>query len=106
MPGFDRADAIQDYFREWEAFEQNDLSRLKALAEQVIAQGVAAEFTQSVGDPGRAICDLVGSWSADLIVMGHRGLKGMKALFMGSVSAYVQHHAPCSVLTVHLSDAE
>lgn len=102
LPGFDRADAIQSYFRQWEEFEQKDLNRLKALTEQVTAQGTAAEFTQSVGDPGQAICDLARSWDADLIVLGHRGLKGVKALFMGSVSSYVQHHAPCSVLTVHL----
>lgn len=102
LPGFDRADAIQSFFQQWEALEQKDLERLKALTEQVTAQGVATEFTQSVGDPGRAICELANSWDADLIVMGHRGLKGVKELFMGSVSNYVSHHAPCSVLTVQL----
>lgn len=104
LPGFDRADAIQSYFQQWEEFEQKDLNRLNALTEQVTAQGIAAEFTQSVGDPGRAISDLAGSWEADLIVMGHRGLKGVKELFMGSVSNYVRHHVACSVLTVHLKD--
>ena len=102
LPGFDRADAIHSFFQQWETFEQQDLERLKALTEQVTAQGVSTEFTQSVGDPGRAICDLAGSWNADLIVMGHRGLKGVKELFMGSVSNYVLHHASCSVLTVQL----
>lgn len=106
LPGFDRADAIQSFFREWEAFEQKELDRLKALTEQVTAQGIPTEFTQSVGDPGRAICDLAISWNADLIVMGHRGLKGVKELLMGSISNYVQHHAPCSVLTVQLQAEE
>ncbi|MGL5078438.1 MAG: universal stress protein, partial [Waterburya sp.] len=27
-----------------------------------------------------------------------RGLKGLKEMFLGSVSNYVTHHAPCSVL--------
>lgn len=102
LPGFDRADAIQSFFQEWETFEQKGLDRLKALTEQVTAQGISTEFTQSVGDPGRAICDLATSWDADLIIMGHRGLKGVKELLMGSISNYVLHHAPCSVLTVQL----
>ncbi len=32
--------------------------------------------------------------------MGSRGLKGLKEMFLGSVSNYVTHHAPCSVLIV------
>jgi nucleotide-binding universal stress UspA family protein len=39
-------------------------------------------------------------WHADLIVMGRRGVSGMHELFLGSVSNYVTHHAPCSVLVV------
>ena len=35
-----------------------------------------------------------------MIVVGSRGLKGLKEMFLGSVSNYVTHHAPCSVLIV------
>jgi nucleotide-binding universal stress UspA family protein len=38
------------------------------------------------------------SRSADLLVLGHRGLGGLKAL--GSVSERVAHRAGCSVLVV------
>ncbi|MEO0350033.1 MAG: universal stress protein, partial [Cyanobacteria bacterium P01_A01_bin.15] len=39
-------------------------------------------------------------WNADLIMMGRRGRSGFSELLLGSVSNYVMHHAPCSVLTV------
>lgn len=46
------------------------------------------------------ICDVARSWKADLIVLGRRGYSGVKELFLGSVSNYVLHHTPCSILTV------
>jgi nucleotide-binding universal stress UspA family protein len=38
---------------------------------------------------------------ADLVVLGSRGLRGLRAL--GSVSERVAHEAPCSVLVVHVA---
>ncbi|CCQ49032.1 hypothetical protein CWATWH8502_2292 [Crocosphaera watsonii WH 8502] len=40
----------------------------------------------------------------DVIVMGHRGISGLQEFFLGSVSNYVLHHAPCSVLIVQPND--
>jgi glycosyltransferase involved in cell wall biosynthesis len=40
------------------------------------------------------------NWDADLVVMGRRGLSGIKEMFLGSVSNYIIHHVPCSVLIV------
>jgi nucleotide-binding universal stress UspA family protein len=49
--------------------------------------------------PGRAVGELdVLSESADLVVVGSRGLRGFRAL--GSVSERVAHEARCSVLVV------
>ena len=39
--------------------------------------------------------------SADLIVMGTRGLGAVKGLLVGSISRKVIHYASCSVMVVH-----
>lgn len=89
---------LQQYQAEWEAIESRGLEMLRSLAQE--ATGVSIEFTQNIGDPGRVICHLAKDWEANLIVMGRRGRTGLSELFMGSVSNYVIHHAPCSVLVV------
>jgi nucleotide-binding universal stress UspA family protein len=89
---------LQQYQVEWEAAESRGLEMLRSLAQE--ATGVEVEFTQNIGDPGRVICDLAKDWCATLIVTGRRGRTGLSELFMGSVSNYVIHHAPCSVFVV------
>lgn len=97
--GIPRA-ALQVYWSRWQEREQAGLERLRSLEATATAVGVVPEFTQSVGDPGRSICSLARTWNADLIVMGRRGLSGIKEFWLGSVSNYVLHHAPCHVLTI------
>ena len=48
--------------------------------------------------PARAI--LEAAEDADLVVVGSRGMGGVKGFFLGSVSAKVTHHAPCPVVVV------
>ena len=52
------------------------------------------------GDPAEEIIRLANIHQADLIVIGNRGLKGMKRVIAGSVSSQVVADAPCSVLVV------
>jgi len=89
---------LQQYQKEWEAAENRGLEMLRSLAQE--ATGVTVELTQNIGNPGRVICDLAKDWGATLIVTGRRGRTGLSELFMGSVSNYVIHHAPCSVFVV------
>ena len=93
--------AWEAYRKRWEAFEKERLKRLRLYAEQAANEGIKAEFTQTSGSPGQTICKLAQTWSTNLIVMGSHGRKGLSELFLGSVSNYVMHHAPCSVLVVH-----
>ncbi|MCZ8054719.1 MAG: universal stress protein, partial [Microcystis sp. LE19-12.2C] len=48
----------------------------------------------------KTICKVAREENIDLIVIGRRGRSGLGELFLGSVSNYVLHHAPCSVLIV------
>jgi nucleotide-binding universal stress UspA family protein len=52
------------------------------------------------GNPGVMIVEYVKQNDADLVVMGSRGLSGLKELFLGSVSHYVAQKAPCPVFIV------
>lgn len=88
------------YVQQWQTVEQEGLEFLRAKTEIATAAGITTEFTQALGDPGHAICTLARSWNANLIMIGRRGYTGLGELFIGSVSNYVMHHAPCSVLTV------
>lgn len=90
-----------DYRERWAEFEAENLQGLKDLADEAIAQGISAEFTQLHGIPSSNICDLATTWGADLILMGSRGRRGLAELLLGSVSNDVMHHASCSVLIIH-----
>ena len=95
---------LEAYDRHWQELEQQqqqELEVMRSLVEEATAAGVNTEFTQTLGDPGKTICNLAQTWSADLIVVGSRGLTGIKEIILGSVSNYVTHHAPCSVFIVH-----
>ncbi len=84
--------------------KQRDLAgieMLRSLEEKADSVGISAEFTQSLGTPGKIIGGLAASWDADLIVMGRRGVSGLSEMFLGSVSNYVLHHAHCHVLTLY-----
>ena len=91
---------LELYREQWQAFEQQGLSLLRSHQDEARKAGVPTEFSQNAGSPGKTICDVARSWHADLVVMGRRGLAGLSELLLGSVSNYVLHHAPCSVLTV------
>ena len=97
------ADSIawDTYQKRWEAYEQEGIEELRKLAAEAMTQGIKTEFTQTAGDPGRVICDIAQSWEADLIIVGNRGRSGLSEFLLGSVSNYVMHHAPSSVLVVH-----
>lgn len=86
------------YVGHFETLEPNLFAPLVAKA---MAQGVSTDCIHCFGDPERAIRDFAEVWNADLIVMGRRGRSGVAEFFLGSVSNYTLHHAPCSVYVVH-----
>jgi nucleotide-binding universal stress UspA family protein len=94
---------LESWLKQWEIYESECLKQLQGRAAEANTVGVTAEFRQVRGSGGRTICSIAQSWAADLIVIGNRGRSGLSELFLGSVSNYVLHHAPCSVLTIKVT---
>src|ERR1700761_4316352 len=81
---------------------------LRGNAERVSSEG--AEFARSlgldaeplamadVGDIARTIADVAREHKAATIVVGSRGLSGLRARFEGSTSKGVVKHSPCPVV--------
>ncbi len=61
--------------------------------------GVKAEYHAAKGDPAEAIVRVADRIEADLIVVGNKGMKGVRRV-LGSVPNSVAHQANCSVLIV------
>lgn len=64
--------------------------------------GLKATGVVEKGDAKSVIVDHAKKWGADLIVVGSHGLKGLKRVLMGSVSAAVIRDANCSVQVVRI----
>ena len=78
---------------------------LDAQVEQIKALGNKVTQTHvRLGRPVEQIGILAEEIRAGLIVMGSRGLGGIKRALMGSVSDSVVHHARCSVLVVRAGE--
>lgn len=101
---------IEEYQREWNQFVSNFQAWLDGQVERAMRSGVAASSEMLLGDPARELCAAAKRWEADLVWVGSHGRSGLTEMFLGSVSNYVMHHAPCSVLisnnrkTVPLAD--
>lgn len=91
---------MQLYLDELRDGGAKSLAQLRSLHAATIAAGVKADVAQPLGEPGQMICEQAYNWGADLIVMGRRGLTESSESILGSISNYVTHHAPCSVLIV------
>ena len=61
---------------------------------------VNSEVELVAGDPATEIIRMANIYKTDLIIIGSRGLMGMKRIVLGSVSSQVMEEANCSVLVV------
>jgi len=71
-------------------------------AERLRAAGFQVDTLVEEGDPKSKIIDMAAQWSADLIVLGSHGRKGLDRFLLGSVSELVARHASCSVEIVRM----
>jgi nucleotide-binding universal stress UspA family protein len=98
--GYPNVHELADHLDRWEAPKQRGLALLQSRQAIAFKAGIYTEFSQTPGTSERTICNMARDWKADVIVVGHRGLSGLQELVHSSVSNYLVHHAPCSVLTV------
>ncbi len=75
---------------------------VRTAAERAGAAGAKNVKTVAVqGSPVEALLDVVRRESADLLVVGNRGLAGIKGRLLGSVPADATRRSTCDVLVVH-----
>jgi len=67
-----------------------------------LASSLDCEVTELIshGDPANKIVDIACEREVELIIMGSRGVSGIKRLVVGSISDKVVNHAPCPVMIV------
>lgn len=74
--------------------------QVQRIAKELTAKGVEATGVALAEPTSLAIVAEAESLPADLIVMGTRGVTGLKHVVLGSVAERVVRTAPCPVLTV------
>jgi nucleotide-binding universal stress UspA family protein len=84
----------------WANVKQEAQASLGRYAAQLRARGLEVEEVVREGYPATVIEEEARNQHADLIVIGCRGLSGLKHLLLGSIAERVVQKAPCPVLTV------
>jgi nucleotide-binding universal stress UspA family protein len=88
----------------WIKSEQKVKDTARRLVNQTVQQLIKAGFTAEpvckVGDPAEEIMNVASKRTADLIVMGAKGLGTIDRILLGSVSTRVVQYASCPVLVV------
>jgi len=75
-----------------------EADNLAAEAQSILsAADMQAEVTVLQGDPGRRIIETAKEKQTDLIIIGSRGLSGLREMFLGSVSSYIVKHSEVAV---------
>jgi nucleotide-binding universal stress UspA family protein len=80
--------------------------RVDELRAKVMLEGIEVGARLSSRFPSLEISETASEVGADLIVMGTRGLAGIKHVLLGSVAERTLRLAPCPVLTVKASGEE
>ncbi len=88
----------------WDSVRQEAEQSLTRYAEGLRSQGLEVQERVREGYPAGVIQEEATQEQADLIVMGSRGLSGLKHLLLGSVAERVVQKAHCPVLTVNHRD--
>ncbi len=84
----------------WTAVRDSAARKLEKAVQKVTAEGLQAEMHLAEMPPAQAVTQTAEKIGADLIIMGTRGLTGLKHVLLGSVAERTIRTAPCPVMTV------
>ena len=73
--------------------------------ERAGAGGVPAEGHCVAGDAAEALLKVAEDTECDLLVVGNRGMSGVRRFMLGSVPNKLSHHSPSSLLIVDTTSA-
>ena len=79
---------------------QHVAARIAQEEQRVQKEGISASTEVVEGVPSEAIVECAQRIGADMIIMGTRGLTGVKHVVLGSVAERTLRHAACPVMTV------
>jgi nucleotide-binding universal stress UspA family protein len=88
----------------WDSVKQEAERSLAIYAERARTASVSVREIVREGYPASVIQEEAREENADMIVMGSRGLSGLKHLLLGSIAERVVQKAPCPVLTLNHPD--
>lgn len=88
-----------------QSLQQAAMERLAETVSRLSGQGPEVESELRLGIPSQAIVESAGELAPALLVIGTRGLTGIRHLLLGSTAERVVQNARCPVLTVHPEDA-
>ncbi|WP_136605601.1 universal stress protein [Paenibacillus dokdonensis] len=81
--------------------EKASLEKLQQAKSILKSAGINPETVHLKGDPAHEILNYARDTEQQLIIIGNRGLRGIKELMLGSVSHKVSQLSSCPVLIVH-----
>ena len=101
--GFADSRAQQDQVNTMREEAEKIRTQLVAIAE---AEGISVKVHNPGGDAAKALLGTAEEVSADLVVVGNRGMSGTKRFVQGSVPNTVAHNCHCDVLIVDTDTAQ
>ena len=64
-------------------------------------RGAKVERHVVCGDAAEALIAVAEAVDADLLVVGNRGMSGVRRFLLGSVPNKISHHSPCHLMILH-----
>ena len=99
--GYTPTQEEKERFRKYEQMHKEEKKMILSEALKTLEnKNIKANAIFEEGHPAETIVRVASEQGFDMIIIGSRGMGGLKRLFLGSVSNAVVHNAKVSVLTV------